>query len=112
MIASTFSFWHRYLPIFTFLRSMSKTDRDRFRRWIPDFHERIQVLHHAAIYNKEKVAFLVGHGSGNLVFGLIIKIPGDLLKEYHQVLGFMYDAGLCKFYWWRAYVVCVMAEFS
>ena len=65
---------------------------------IPDFNERIQILHHAYTYSKDTTTFLVGNAQGKIIFGLIVTFEDELLEKYGSVLKFMFENGLNLFY--------------
>lgn len=65
---------------------------------IPSSSEKIQLMHHAYTYDREKVAYLVGDPNGDVLFGPVVTFEPELLTSYDEVLQFLYNNGLNLFY--------------
>jgi len=65
---------------------------------IPDPHERLQLLHHCAVYGKDKATLLVGRSDGVLLYGVVVDFDDELLESYNRILEHIYENGLEQFY--------------
>lgn len=66
-------------------------------RVIPDPHELMQLLHHAATYSSPKVYFLVG-SDYDLLAVYLIRFPFELIDSYKQICDGFYENDLKVFY--------------
>jgi hypothetical protein len=77
---------------------VSSSEREKLNALIPNASERIQILHHAATYGRNRTTFLVGDPQGKLLFGLIVTFEEGLLADYRAALTYLYDNALEVFY--------------
>jgi hypothetical protein len=74
------------------------SDTEKMRELIPDPHEALQLLHHCAVYGKDKAALLVGKSDGVLLYGVVVDFDDQLLENYSRILEYLYENGLQQFY--------------
>ena len=55
-------------------------------KFIPKASERFQLLHHAYVYDFDRVAIIIGNGSGKVISGTAINIDFNLQKSYGKVV--------------------------
>lgn len=68
--------------------------RDVMYKAVQKMAEKCQILHHASIYEFDRMVFLVGDREGFVLNGNIISLVPCSIRSYISVLGEMYDGTL------------------
>lgn len=81
----------------TIFRSVDLDNEERsarFRTEVPDAHERMQLLHHSAVYGSSFCFLLLGDSSSKLIGVYKIRFPRELKLSYHKIAKFIIETGI------------------
>lgn len=88
----------KYDWTYTECKTYSCFTEDVMHKAIRKMAERCQILHHASIYELDKMVFLVGDREGYILQGNIITLSATSIRSYNNVLEEMYDDTLAWAY--------------
>jgi len=69
-----------------------RADSENFAKMVNNMHEAVQLLHHASVYNLQRVLLLVGDNTGAVTYGIFVFVPVQLRAAYNNVLGNIYSS--------------------
>ena len=64
------------------------------KRFIPNNHELVQILHHAFVYSLKLVLLLVGDNKGTIIRGVWVEFNDIIMEAYKVFLRQCYDVSL------------------
>lgn len=88
----------KYDWTYTESKTYSCFTQDVMHKAIRKMAERCQILHHASIYELDKMVFLVGDRDGYILHGNIITLSATSIRSYNSVLEEMYEETLAWAY--------------